>query len=285
MNRLPTYFVSHGGGPWPWLKDRNGGAYDKLEASLQELARSFPEKPKAVLVITGHWEESVFTLSSSAAPGMVYDYRGFPEHTYRVQYPAPGAPDLARRIRTMLEEGGIDAVLDPLRGFDHGTFTVMAPAFPDADIPVVQMSVRIDLDPKAHIAAGRLLAPLREEGILIIGSGLSYHNLRMFNASAAGPSQAFDQWLQQALTQAAPLEREQYLLHWDEAPAARTAHPREDHLIPLMVAVGAAFDEAGSCIYHENFLGNIAVSSFRFGSIASSPDQPEFNSPAGLQPA
>ena len=265
MTRLPTYFVSHGGGPWPWMKEQSNGAFDKLEASLQEMARSLPQKPKAILVVSGHWEEEAFTLSSGTTPGMIYDYSGFPAHTYQIKYPAPGAPELAKQIQAMLEQGGFKAALDPERGFDHGTFTVMAPAFPAADIPVVQLSLRSDLNPKAHIEVGRLLEPLRAEGILIIGSGLSYHNLRRFNASAAAPSQAFDQWLQKTVTKVSPEEREQSLLQWDKAPEARTAHPHEDHFMPLMVVVGAAYEEAGTCVYHEDFLGSVAVSSFRFG--------------------
>ncbi|HEY8608363.1 MAG TPA: class III extradiol ring-cleavage dioxygenase [Noviherbaspirillum sp.] len=266
MKRLPTYFVSHGGGPWPWMKEQSGGMFDKLEASLQEMARTLPEKPKAILVVSGHWEENAFTISAGAAPGMIYDYTGFPEHTYHVKYPAPGSPELAQRIQAMLKQGGVEAKLDPQRGYDHGTFTVMAPAFPDADIPVVQLSLRRDLDPKAHIEVGKLLAPLRDEGVLIIGSGLSYHNLRMFTPAATAPSQAFDRWLQTALTQVSPQEREQYLLQWDSAPAARIAHPHEDHFLPLMVVVGAAGTDAGERVYHEDFMGIIAVSSFRFES-------------------
>jgi aromatic ring-opening dioxygenase catalytic subunit (LigB family) len=264
MNRFPTYFVSHGGGPWPWMKEQYNGAFDRLEASLQELARTLPQRPKAILVVTGHWEENVFTLSSNARPGMLYDYSGFPEHTYHVTYPAPGEPELAQRIHAMLRQGGVQSALDARRGYDHGTFTVMVTAFPDADIPVVQLSLRRDLDPQAHLELGRLIAPLRDEGVLIIGSGLSYHNLRSFNASGAAPSQAFDGWLQTVLTKASPQEREQQLLRWEQAPSARVAHPREDHLLPLMVVVGAAKEDAGSCVYHEDFFGTIAVSSFKF---------------------
>jgi aromatic ring-opening dioxygenase catalytic subunit (LigB family) len=247
------------------MKEQSGGAFDRLEASLQELARALPERPKAILVVSGHWEEDVFTLSSSARPGMLYDYSGFPEHTYHIKYPAPGEPELAQRIHAMLQHAGVKSALDAHRGYDHGTFTVMATAFPEADIPVVQLSLRHDLDPKAHIELGRMLAPLRDEGVLIIGSGLSYHNLRMFNASAAVPSRAFDAWLQTALTTASPQEREHQLRHWEQAPSARVAHPQEDHLLPLMVAVGAAGEDAGSCVYHEDFFGAIAVSSFKFG--------------------
>lgn len=264
--RLPTYFFSHGGGPWPWMKDQAGGAFDKLEASLQDVPRQLGMRPRAVLVVTGHWEEPEFTLSASPQPPMVYDYYGFPEHTYHIRYPAPGSPELARQVQSLLEDGGMPARLDDERGFDHGTFTVMAPMYPQADVPVVQLSLKAGLDPQEHIDAGRLLAPLREQDILIIGSGLSYHNLRLFNANAAAPSRQFDAWLQETLTQSAPGQRSERLVEWSRAPAARIAHPREDHLLPLMVAVGAAYDETGTCVYHEDaFLGGIAVSSFRFG--------------------
>jgi len=240
MNRFPTYFVSHGGGPWPWMKESFGDTFNKLETSLQEITRSLYAKPKAIVVVSGHWEEDHFTLSSSAKPTMIYDYSGFPEHTYQIQYPAPGEPELAARIQQMLQQGGVEARLDQNRGFDHGTFTVMAPMFPEADIPIVQLSIRRDMDPQTHINVGRLLTPLRDEGILIIGSGLSYHNLRQFNATATKPSQEFDQWLQNALTAVTPQDREQLLVNWTEAPSARIAHPQEDHFLPLMVVVGAA---------------------------------------------
>lgn len=262
---LPSYFVSHGGGPWPWMKDQYGPAYDKLEASLQAMRRDAPDAVRAVLVVTSHWETPGFMVSSGAAPGMIYDYGGFPPHTYRISYPAPGEPALAARVAALLNAAGHPAGLDPERGFDHGTFSMLYPVYPEAAMPVVLMSLRRDLDPQAHIEAGRALALLRDEGVLIIGSGLSYHNLRQFGPGGAAASRAFDGWLQETMA-LPPDERNAALLRWDEAPMARVAHPREEHLLPLMVASGAAANEPAACVYHEDdFFGSLTVSSFRFG--------------------
>jgi aromatic ring-opening dioxygenase catalytic subunit (LigB family) len=267
MSRLPTYYVSHGGGPWPWMREQSGARYAQLEASLQAMAREAGDGVRAVLVVTAHWETPEFTLSSAEQPGMLYDYHGFPPHTYQIHYRAPGSPTLAARVQALLQAGGVAARLDPERGFDHGTFSVMQATYPAAQLPVVQLSLRADFDPAAHLAAGRLLAPLRDEGVLIIGSGLSYHNLRLLNANGTAPSVQFDDWLQTTLTTAPPAERDERLLHWEQAPSARIAHAREDHLIPLMVAVGAAHEETGHCVYHEDrFMGVVAASSFRFGN-------------------
>ena len=264
--RMPTYFISHGGGPWPWLEGRLREACESLRVSLEALPRELPQKPQAILMISGHWEEKDFAIMSSAKPGMVYDYSGFPEHTYKVQYPAPGSPELANRVQELLDQAGITSSFDPERGFDHGTFAPLAVSYPDADVPVVQLSIRNDYDPEAHLALGGALAPLRDEGVLIIGSGLSYHNLRMFDARAVKPSHEFDGWLQKTLMESSPLERSQGLREWEKAPSSRLAHPQEDHLIPLMVAVGAAENEKAELVYHEDdFFGGIAVSSFRFG--------------------
>ena len=265
---LPTFFVSHGGGPWPFMKDQYGSTYDKLEASLVDMRRQVGGRPpKAVLVISGHWEEAQPTLSSGEHPPMIYDYGGFPAHTYQVKYPAPGAPELAERVAQLLDAAGHPALLDPQRGFDHGTFSMLYPVYPQADVPVVQLSLMRDLNPMTHIDIGRALAPLRSEGVLIIGSGLSYHNLRQFGPGGKQASHAFDEWLQLTLLQLPPHQRTSALLHWDEAPYARLAHPREEHLLPLMVALGAAEQEAAACVYHEDdFFGSLAVSSFRFGS-------------------
>jgi aromatic ring-opening dioxygenase catalytic subunit (LigB family) len=247
------------------MKDQYGPAYDKLEASLQAMRRDAPDAVRAVLVVTSHWETPGFMVSSGAAPGMIYDYGGFPPHTYRISYPAPGEPVLAARVADLLNAAGHPAGLDPERGFDHGTFSMLYPVYPEAAMPVVQLSLRRDLDPRAHIDAGRAVAPLRDEGVLIIGSGLSYHNLRQFGPGGAAASRAFDGWLQETMA-LPPDERNAALLRWDEAPMARVAHPREEHLLPLMVASGAAANEPAACVYHEDdFFGSLTVSSFRFG--------------------
>ena len=266
MSRLPTYFVSHGGGPWPWMKAQYGATYDKLEGSLVDIRRQAGARPKAVLVVTSHWETEGFMVSSGAAPEMIYDYGGFPPHTYQVRYPAPGQPQLAERVAALLGGAGLPAGLDGQRGFDHGTFSMLAPVWPDADIPVVQLSIRHGYDPAVHLAAGRALAPLRDEGVLILGSGLSFHNLRQFGPGGALASHAFDAWLQHVLLASSPADRVEAMLHWSDAPFARHAHPREDHLVPLWVALGAAEQEAAACVYHEDaFFGALTVSSFRFG--------------------
>ncbi len=265
--KLPTYFISHGGGPWPWMKREWGGMMDPLESSLQAITRELGGKPKAVLVISGHWEAPEFTVQGSPSPPMVYDYTGFPPHTYQVKYAAPGSPALATRVQALLAQAGIPVRRDDQRGYDHGTFTPLVAMYPEADVPVVQLSLKAGYDPAAHLAVGRALAPLRDEGVLILGSGLSYHNLRRMGPEALDVSRAFDQWLQQALIQSGPGERVSKLLHWSEAPAARLAHPEEDHLVPLMVAVGAAENEDAACVYHEDaFFGNVTASSFRFGN-------------------
>jgi aromatic ring-opening dioxygenase catalytic subunit (LigB family) len=262
--RLPTYFISHGGGPWPWLDGPFRRQFDRLEASLAEIARA-QDKPRAVLMISGHWEAGRPTVQSGERPGMVYDYSGFPPHTYSIRYAAPGSPEVARRVRELLEGAGIPAALDPERGFDHGTFAPLQAMYPDADVPVVQLSLKHGYDPAEHLAIGRALAPLREEGVLIVGSGLSWHNLRMFGPAAKTPSAAFDAWLHASLS-SAPAERERRLQEWTSAPSARLAHPEEDHLVPLMVAVGAAEgDPATRVYYEEGFMGGVTASSYRFG--------------------
>lgn len=263
---LPVYFLSHGGGPWPWMLDQYGGRYDALKASLEAIPAELGARPRAVLVVTAHWEAPELRISSGAAPGMIYDYGGFPDYTYRIHYGAPGAPDVASRVQALLGAAGIASHLDAERGFDHGTFSALAPMYPAAEVPVVQLSLKHGLDAAEHLAIGRALAPLRREGILIVGSGLSYHNLRQFGAAGAQASHLFDGWLRSTMA-AAPADRSARLLEWEQAPAARQAHPREEHLLPLMVVVGAAEGEAAVVQYHEEaFMGALAVSSFRIGA-------------------
>lgn len=269
---LPTYFISHGGGPWPWIKDQMPGDMSVLERSLQAMPVEIGTTPRAVLVISGHWEAPDFTVQTSANPPMLYDYGGFPEFTYRIQYPAPGSPEVAARVQELLGEAGIPVRTDDRRGFDHGVFAPLYVMYPDADVPILQLSLRFGYDPAAHLAAGRALAPLRREGVLIVGSGLSYHNLSEFSPLGARASAEFDRWLTPALTETTGEDRSALLEKWETAPAARIAHPREDHLIPLMVAVGAAEDEPGVRTYHQDdFFGGITASSYRFGAAAGDP--------------
>jgi aromatic ring-opening dioxygenase catalytic subunit (LigB family) len=267
QTRLPTFYLSHGGGPWPYMTDQSRRGYARLEASLRELPAGLGVKPKAILVVSGHWEERDFAIMANPSPPMVYDYGGFPDYLYHIHYSAPGSPELANRTRSLIQQAGLSTHLDAARGFDHGTYSILAVTHPEAEIPVIQVAIRTDYDPESHLRLGRALAPLREEGVLIIGSGSSYHNLRhFFDRSRRQESVQFDSWLRETLVETAPENRSARLAEWDRAPSARVAHPQEDHLIPLHVAVGAAEQEPGQLIYQEpDFLGSIALSSYRFG--------------------
>ena len=264
MPRFPTYFISHGGGPWPWLPQMRA-QFVNLEASLRRMVADLPERPRAVLVISGHWEDDAFAVMGAEHPPMVYDYFGFPPETYTIRYPAPGAPSLAARTAELIAAAGLPVRIDPAQGYDHGTFAPLAIMFPDADVPVYQISLRKGYDPAEHLALGRALAPLRDEGVMIVGSGLSYHNLRLFGPGARIPSEAFDAWLTETLDQP-PAQRSARVLDWERAPHARTCHAQEDHLVPLFVALGAAEAEPAAVIYHDvGLFGGVTASSWQFG--------------------
>lgn len=260
-HRQPALFIPHGGGPCFFMDDPHG-MWKGMGDFLRGLAGSLPERPKAILVVSGHWEEKGFAFTAAKTPSLVYDYYGFPAHTYELRYDAPGAPELAARAVDLLTKAGFAAKLDPDRGLDHGVFIPLKVAFPDADIPVVEMALDRSLDPALHVAAGRALAPLRDDGVLIVGSGMSFHNMRAYgDPRATVPSQAFDAWLTDAVEQAAP-DRADALAGWSQAPAGRFSHPREEHLLPLMVAAGAS-TEPGRKIYGEVVM-RTALSGFRF---------------------
>ena len=264
MSRLPTYFISHGGGPWPWVPDMRQ-MFANLEASLKEMVEALGEKPRAVLMISGHWEANIVKVMSSPNPPMVYDYYNFPPHTYEVQYPSPGAPELAHKTLDLLAAASIPAELDGAYGYDHGAFVPMEIMYPEADVPLYQISLLNSYDPEKHFAIGEALASLREEGVLIVGSGLSYHNLRRFGPQAEEPSEAFDAWLTDVLARS-PVARREGIAGWEQAPFARVCHPQEDHLVPLFVALGAAGEDAATRIYHDKGLfGGVTASSWRFG--------------------
>lgn len=264
MTDQPSYYISHGGGPWPWVPDMRR-AFVRLEESLARMPAELPERPRAVLMISGHWETEDVAVMHAACPPMVYDYRGFPPQTYEVTYPSPGAPGVAERAAALIGAAGFDVRLDDRQGYDHGTFVPMQVMYPQADMPLFQVSIRRNYDPAQHFAIGRALAPLRGEGVLIVGSGLSYHNLRRFGPEAEKPSTEFDGWLAEALA-LPPEQRTAALLDWESAPSARIAHAEEDHLVPLFTALGAAEAEPASRTYHETgIMGGVTASSYRFG--------------------
>jgi aromatic ring-opening dioxygenase catalytic subunit (LigB family) len=235
-----------------------------LERFLRELPASLPATPDAILLISAHWEMAQPTFLGGAAPELLFDYHGFPPHTYQLSYPAPGATGLLPAAQALLREAGITSGRDDQRGYDHGVFVPLKVSFPDADIPILQLSLQQGLDPARHIAIGRALAPLRSRNVLVIGSGLSFHNLRgLGDRRLDGPAAEFDHWLSETLTQDSD-RREAELVDWSEAPGARLSHPREEHLLPLMVVAGAGHGEA--C--RQSFSGTLwgkAVSAFQFG--------------------
>jgi aromatic ring-opening dioxygenase catalytic subunit (LigB family) len=238
-------------------------AWDALRDYLSGLVASLPERPKAFLVVTAHWEAAAPTVSVNPKPGMLYDYYGFPPHTYQLQYPAPGAPEIGLEVQRLIEAAGLPVASDGRRGFDHGVFVPFLIVDPKAEIPVVMLSLRNDLDASFHIRLGKALEPLRDEGVAIVGSGMSFHDLRSFFTGGDGASSLFDAWLDE--TAKAPREvREASLAAWQKAPGARTCHPREEHLIPLMVVAGAAGDSEGQHTF-KDVIGGKTISAFRFG--------------------
>jgi aromatic ring-opening dioxygenase catalytic subunit (LigB family) len=265
--KLPTLFIPHGGGPC-FFMDPNGGPADPMwqpmQAYLAGLLDSLPERPRAIMLISGHWEEARATVHTGANPDLLYDYYGFPEHTYRLRWDAPGAPDIAARAKSLLEQAGFSVGEESVRGWDHGVFVPMKVAVPGADIPLAQFSLRADLDPAAHIAIGRALAPLREEGVLIVGSGMSFHNLRERGPHVTARADAWDAALTEAVTDHDPAGRARRVADWRDLPHAAFAHPREEHLLPLMVALGAGADDPARVDFTGHVLG-WAVSGYRFG--------------------
>lgn len=260
----PTFFINHGGGPCFFLEP---GAMRSAWVELEEYLRGFMatliERPRAILVVSGHWEEALPTVNAGVRPALLYDYGGFPLYTYQLTWPAPGDPVLAARVRQLLSAAGIPNGEDTTRGWDHGVFVPLKVMLPDADIPLLQLSMQQGLDPVTHLAIGRALKPLRDEGVLILGSGQTYHNMRGFGRGDVDrQAEAFDAWLRDAMIDAST--RDEALIRWEEAPGARDAQPRPDHLLPLMVAAGAAAGETGRIHFHGHALGK-PISGLRFG--------------------
>ena len=261
MTRQPSLYIPHGGGPCFFIDDPDG-TWSGMEAFLQDLPDLLPERPSAILIVSGHWETGGFRFTASPRPPLIFDYYGFPPHSYDLRYDVPGDPPLAERAAGLLARAGIESGVDAGRGLDHGAFVPLKVAFPDGEVPVVEMSLDRGLDPELAYRAGRAVRPLRDENVLIVGAGMSFHNLRAYRrAEATAPSLAFDDWLA-GVVEGDPTDREAALAGWLDAPGARFAHPREEHLLPLMVAAGAS-EAAGERIYGETVM-QTKISGFRF---------------------
>lgn len=270
--RYPTIYLPHGAGPWPFMEIPAAfgprAEWEGLAGHLRDIGHGIAPRPAAVLVVTAHWVAARPTVSGAARPAMLYDYSGFPPETYRLDYPAPGSPALAARVRALLSGAGIECDEDARRGYDHGTFVPLMLIYPEADVPIVQLSLQRGLDPEAHLAIGRALRPLREEGVLILGSGMSYHNMPAFFSPdprhvAAGED--FDAWLTETVEGDDPEGRARALARWEQAPGGLASHqPTYEHLTPLFVAAGAAGADRGRRVYSGRLIG-MPVSGFRFG--------------------
>ena len=253
---LPSLFLAHGS---PMLA-LEGGAWKE---SLGALGRSLP-KVRAVLVCSAHWEAAgPFRLSSAEVPGVMHDFGGFPDELYTLDYPAPGAPALAAEAAALLRGAGLKAVLDPERPLDHGAWVPLRALYPEARTPVIQLSLPRPRTPEQLLAAGRALAPLRERGVLILGSGGVVHNLRLLDwAEATGPrpwALAFEGWLRERLAAG------ESIADWKKAPGAAESVPTSEHLDPLFVALGAAGNTPPDVIFDQWQLGSLSLASYTFG--------------------
>jgi aromatic ring-opening dioxygenase catalytic subunit (LigB family) len=272
--RQPAIFLSHGGGPAFFMPSRGNSIFaamgkgSAIQKWYETIAKKHvPNKPKAILVFSAHWEESPIRITSQKNPALYYDYYGFPDYTYQLTWPAPGNPDLAQQVQDLLSVNGIEAKLDEKRNLDHGVFIPLKLVYPDADIPVVQVSLNSNLDPQLHYKIGQAVAPLRDQGVLIVGSGQATHNMHELMSSTSTPEHvtSFCKWMEDTVALVNPDDRKETLSHWSSSPGGRQCHPREEHLIPLMVVAGAAHDskKPGETIYN-SIINAMSLHAFKF---------------------
>jgi aromatic ring-opening dioxygenase catalytic subunit (LigB family) len=236
---LPILYLPHGAGPLPLFDEPS-------QSELTAFLKNIPTKlgnPKAILVISAHWEETQPSITGASEPSLIYDYYGFGEKSYEIEYKAKGSPSLAKRVQELLHVKGLKSVIDEKRGYDHGMFVPLKLMYPKADIPIIQLSLSNSLSPLLHIQMGEALRKLKEEGVLIVGSGLSFHNMRAYGSPSI-QGEKFDKWLQETLQSGDYESTKKKLVEWDKAPEARYAHPREEHLLPLHVCFGASTQSA-----------------------------------------
>ena len=259
---FPSVFVSHGA---PTLAVERNETVTFLKGLGAELGR-----PRAVLCVSAHWGTRVLTVSAAGRPETIHDFGGFPAELYRLRYPAPGAPSLALRVASLLQAAGFGHQTAPARGLDHGAWIPLKLIYPEADIPVTQLSVQPHADAAAHFRLGRALAPLRREGVLILATGSATHNLSRLGRDGDTPpwAEQFEDWLQQRINAGS---YEELLDYRRRAPHAQLAHPTDEHLLPLFVAMGAAADAAaarGETLHRGWTFGSLSMAAFRFGGDA-----------------
>jgi 4,5-DOPA dioxygenase extradiol len=260
MSRQPAIFVSHGS---PTLPLEQSAATDFLRKLGPSLGR-----PQAILAVSAHWDTPAPAVSAVERPETIYDFYGFPPELYRLRYPAPGAPQLADRTAGLLAAKGMRAQIDPGRGLDHGAWTPLILMYPEADIPVTQLSIQSRLGPDHHVRLGEALRPLRDEGVLIFASGGATHNLRELRHQRGNPVPQpwvveFNEWLADALT--SRRKEEDLLAYREKAPHAVRNHPTDEHLIPLFVALGAGDPGGATQRLHSSIeSGVISMDAYRF---------------------
>jgi len=261
--KMPVLFVSHGAPTLPLEPGNTGSAWRKLGEQMP--------KPSSILMISAHWESRIPTVSRAVHPETIHDFSGFPAELYTLQYPAPGAPEMAQSAALALQQAGIPAQLDDKHGLDHGAWVPLSLMYPRADIPVAQLSLQPDKDPAWHIALGKALRPLREQGVLIVGSGSITHNLRaLFKHPQSAPAPEwvteFCDWMAEKIEAGDMDELSDYRVR---APHAAQNHPSDEHLLPLFVALGAA-DKIDSAQHLNRVMtyGLLAMDAWLFDSVS-----------------
>ena len=264
MTSATALYIPHGGGPLPLM---GLPGYTGLNRFLGEFPNTI-DRPEAIIVVSAHWEENEIAVTAAPSPSLLFDYSGFPAETYEYDYPAPGDPDLAKRVQTLLRQSGIACRLENGRGFDHGLFVPMLIMYPQADIPCIQLSLSSNLDAAFHVELGRALRGLHDENLLILGSGYSFHNMQAFMSkrddSVDLRNQAFEEWLARTCSDSAltEVERESRLVEWGKAPYADYCHPRGEHLLPLHVCYG--FGQAAATTVFQGSVDGFIASAYRW---------------------
>lgn len=256
---LPAIFISHGA---PTL------VFEDIPARqfIADLGRRL-EKPMAILCISAHWETPTPSVSAAARPETIHDFYGFPDALYRLRYAASGAPELARRVAGLISASGGTCDVDEARGLDHGAWNPLLLMYPDADIPVAQLSVLSSFDPEQHVSLGRTLAPLRGEGVLVLGSGGAVHNLRQFGVDRERPAPwalSFEGWL---VDRIAAGDQAALTAYREIRPDGALAHPRAEHLMPLFVAMGASGGGSGRALHRSFAHGSLSMAAFAWGHL------------------